>query len=255
MTERILPKDPRSENRRADDRRSSDRRKSDRRVGQRGRRKNDRNSIKTLLFLCVAALLGLGAFIIFETNVGSAIDWRKMFLMKEKEKTAFKLGNVSLGMSRERVKKQHPNLDFANLGRGESVTSFNFEGAHFTVWFININGSDKAFRMRYDQSYRTRTEAEVLESIGKIHGKPGTSECARAGDQERKCHFQWWPSGGTALSVSTIEIKSNQKAVRTDVTMIATDTYLDGKRLRLQSKPGAAKIKTEQKKSSEKLPF
>ncbi len=236
-------------------RRKGDRRKGDRRKTNRGRRKSDSNSIRTLLYLCCAALFGLGVFIVFETKVGDEIDWRRLFFQKEAEKQSFKMGNVSLGMTPDKVREQHPNLDLSNLGRGESAVTFNFEGAHYTVWFININGRDKAFRMRYDQSFRTRTEAEILESIGKKHGKPGTSECSKAGDQERKCHFQWWPFGGTALNVSTTEVKSGQGKSRTDVTMIATDTYLDGKRLRLQSVPSSQKTKTGQKKSSEKLPF
>ena len=252
--ERPYPEKRRSD-RRTGDRRKGDRRKGDRRVMRRGRRKEDRGGIGTLLFLCIAALLALVAFITFETGIGTDINWRKMFFQKDREKQTFTLEGVSLGMSPEAVRKQHPNLDLVGLGRGETVATFNIESAHYTVWFIKIDGNDKAYRMRYDQSFRTRTEAEILESIGVKHGKPGTSECAKAGDEARKCHFQWWPSGGIALSVSTAEVKSASKLVRTDVTMLATDTYLDGKRMRIKSKPNVKKPTTVQKNSLEKLPF
>ena len=251
MNERILPQDPRGGNRRSEDRRQGDRRK-----GQRGgRRRSDKSGIKTLLFLCFAAMIGLGLFIVFETNIGIGVDWYKMFFTKDKVKKNFAMGDVSLGMSSDMVKKQHPNLEIVLLGSGESVGSFSLEGAHYTVWFVNINGRDQAYRMRYDQSYRTRSEADILESIGQVHGKPGTSECSKAGDMEIKCHFQWWPSGGTSLNVSTTEKKSKQGQMQTDVTMIATDTYLDGKRMRLKTRPVTPKTTAGQKKSSEKLPF
>jgi len=235
--------------------RRGDRRSSDRRKTQRGRRKEDSSGIKTLILFCLAALLALIAFLVFETNIGAQINWRKMFFLKNQIEQTFKLGGISLGMSPEVVRKRHPNLDLASLGRGETAATFNFEGAHYTVWFVTIDGHDKSYRMRYDQSFTTRTEAEILDSIGDKHGKPGTSECAKAGDQARKCNFQWWPSGGISLNVSTTEVKSAAKLSRTDVTMIATDTYLDGKRMRLKDMPTDLKPKNEQKKNSEKLPF
>ena len=240
---------------RQEQRGSDRRRKTDRRVGNRGRRKEDGGSIRTLVFFCLAALLALIAFLVFETNIGAEINWRKMFFLKNKLQQTFKLGGVSLGMSPDLVRKHHPNLDLSSLGRGETAATFKFDGAHYIVWFINIDGHEKAYRMRYDQSFATRTEEEILDSIGDKHGKPGTSECAKAGDLARKCHFQWWPAGGIALNVSTTETKSASKQTRTDVTMIATDTYLDGKRMRNLSNPGQTTTKSGQKNNSEKLPF
>lgn len=244
--------------RRRDDRRQGDRRKGDRRLGPRGRRKTERSrSISTLVMLCFAAVMGLGLFLMLETEFGKDIDWNKMFFVREKDNTRFKLGGVSLGMSQAVVRKQHPNLDLASLGRGETVASFSFEGGNYTIWFIKVDSADKAYRMRYDQSFTTRTESEILESIGERHGKPGTSECTKAGELARKCHFQWWPKGGIALNVSTTGAVQKNGQMRTDVTVIATDTYLDGKRMRLQSKPRLPKTqnKTGEKKSPEKLPF
>jgi|GEM_PF-1143559 len=230
-------------------------RRGDRRKGNRGRRKKDSRGIATLIYMCFAALLGLGIFLVFETKLGNQINWQNMFFLKNKIHQAFKLGNVSLGMSPDVVRKQHPNMSLAILAGGETAATFNYEGAHYTVWFIQINGVDKAYRMRYDQSFATRTEEEILDSIGDKHGKPGTSECSKAGDLARKCHFQWWPSGGIALNVSTTETTSTTGLTRTDVTMLATDTYLDGKRMRLRNKPALSAPKAGQKKSSEKLPF
>lgn len=241
---------------RQSERRRGGRRKSiDRRIGNRGRRKSDNNSIKTLFLFCLTAMLALAAFVVFETSVGNQIDWRKIFFLKDEVKQTFNMGGVSLGMSPEMVRSKHPNLDLVKLGRGESAASFIFEGAQYVVWFVKINGHNKAYRMRYDQSFTTLREAEILESIGNEHGKPGTSECSKAGDMSRKCNFQWWPSGGIALNVSTTETKSPSYKTRTVVTMIATDTYLDGKRMRIKGIPGTVTMKRLQKNSPEKLPF
>lgn len=241
---------PRMENRRSD-RRS----RTDRRNQNRGRRKSDSGNVKTLVFFCLLALLALIAFITFETNIGAQINWRKMFLQKEKRVQAFNLGGVNLGMSPEAVRKKHPNLDLSILGRGETAATFQFEGAHYIVWFVKINDREKAYRMRYDQSFTTRTEEEILDSIGDEHGKPGTSECTKAGELARKCSFQWWPKGGIALNVTTTETQIPSKPTRTEVTMIATDTYLDGKRMRIRSQPTDLILKKEKKNGSEKLPY
>ncbi len=238
------------------EKRSGDRRaRTERRVSKRGRRKADTGSVKTLLFFCLAAILALVAFLTFETNIGAQIDWHKMFFLKNKLEQTFKLGGVSLGMSTEVVRKKHPNINLKSLGRGETAASFSFEDAHYIVWFVTIDGQEKAYRMRYDQSFNSRTEEEILNSIGDEHGKPGTSECTKAGELARKCNFQWWPSGSISLSVSTTEVKSATNHSRTDVTMIATDTYLDGKRMRLKSNPTGIAPTITQKTGAEKLPF
>ena len=141
------------------------------------------------------------------------------------------MGGIELGMTPEKVERNHPNLDLTSLVQGEKTATFKADGARYTVWFVSINGIEKAYRIRYDQVFVGKTETDIVEDIGRRHGKPGTSDCTRNAQAERKCHFQWWPSGGIALIVLSSTGKQAGTPV-TGVTMIATDTYLDGKRIR-----------------------
>ncbi|MHA1598580.1 MAG: hypothetical protein ACTSV1_07640 [Alphaproteobacteria bacterium] len=222
----------------ATDKRRRERRASVDRRARRDRRAPDRSpGIGTLFIMCLFGLAALGLFVFFETDVGTKIEWRKMFFPKDRDTTSFKMGGVSLGMSAKDIRLKHSNLNLNKVASGESIGSFSFDGANYTLWFVEIDGRDKAYRMRYDQAFTSRSEIEILDSIGDKHGKPGTSECTKAGVDARKCHFQWWPSGGIALNVSTTETTKPGTKRRTEVTMIATDTYLDGKRMRLRKLP------------------
>ena len=226
------PQAPTDEKRRHDRRARTDRRiRTDRRAGRSQQRGP---GIGTLFVMCVLGMMALGLFVLFETNVGQSIDWKKMFFSKDQDTTSFKMGGVNLGMSGDAVRQLHSNINLETLATGESIGSFRFEGANYTLWFVKVDGRDKAYRMRSDQAFIGRSEIEILDGIGDKHGKPGTSECTKAGTDARKCHFQWWPSGGIALNVITTEKTKPGKRQRTEVTMSATDTYLDGKRIRLR---------------------
>jgi len=247
------------QNRRSGDRRTkTDRRTkherravSDRRAEAKRRRRN--KGIATLILLSIASMMALGLFIVFQTKYGTWIDWQNLFFLKQKETGTFEMGKVSLGMTPEMVREKHPNLNMAIIGRGESIATFTYDGANYTVWFVKLDGRDKAFRMRYDHTFTTITEEEILDRIGDKHGKPGTTECSRNEGEGGKCYFQWWPAGGISLNVNTAKRKPDANAV-TDVTMIATDTYLDGKRLR-NREASRLSASPDGKKKTEKLPF
>lgn len=238
----------------------TDKRRHDRRA-RRDRRKDRRQEsgpgIGTLFVMCLLGLMALAIFVVFKTDYGAKIDWRSMFFTKDVDTTSFKMGGVSLGMSVDKVKRMHSNIELKAVASGETIGSFNYEGANYILWFVKVDGRDKAYRIRYDQSFTDRTETQILDAIGDKHGKPGTSECTKAGAEARKCHFQWWPSGGIALNVITTERTPPGGERRTEVTMIATDTYLDGKRMRLR-KALRAPLPTQGKqgkKTPAKLPF
>ncbi|HER25876.1 MAG TPA: hypothetical protein ENI69_02070 [Rhodospirillales bacterium] len=213
-----------------------DRRRGDRRLAA-GRRQVDesKKSFSSLVILTVLSSLALVFFLAYQSGIGNDVDWRKFFNLKVKTGSSFEMGGVEFGMDPEMVEKKHPNLDLTSLVRGEKIATFKTGGARYTVWFVSINGRDKAYRIRYDQVFKGKTETDIVEDIGRRHGKPGTSDCSAGAAGERRCHFQWWPSGGISLNVLSITRKRAGQPV-TGVTMIATDTYLDGKRIRNQDR-------------------
>ncbi len=210
-----------------EERRTSDRRRdSERRADQPAKK-----SISTLVILATLSTAALITFFVYESGINNVINWNKLLYMRNKPIQDFQLGGVELGMNPELVESKHPNLDLTSLVRGEKIAIFKADGARYTVWFVAINGREKAYRIRYDQIIKGKTESDIIEDMGRRHGKPGTSDCTKGAPGERRCHFQWWPSGGISLNVLSTTEKRDGKQV-TGVTIIATDTYLDGKRIR-----------------------
>lgn len=217
------------------ERREGDRRKPTERRAGAAPRQNDspKKGFSTLVILTVLSTLALVGFLVYQSGPEHAINWSKLLFIQNKPAQEFDMGGIELGMTPEMVEKMHPNLDLTNVVRGEKIGTFNENGAKYTVWFVSLNGIEKAYRIRYDQVFKGKTETDIVESIGRRHGKPGTSDCVKGSASERRCHFQWWPSGGIALDVISMTEKQAGEPV-TGVSMIATDTYLDGKRIRNQ---------------------
>ncbi len=211
------------------------RRAADRRANSdRQRNAAQKKSIATLVILTALSTLAFVGFMLYQSGAGSTIDWGKLLYDKNKPVRDFQLGGIELGMSPEMVESKHPNMDLTSLVRGEKIATFESGGARYTVWFVAVNGRNKAYRIRNDRIIKGKTETDILEEIGRRHGKPGASDCTKGAQDKRRCHFQWWPSGGIALNVmSTTERRAGQPV--TSVTMIATDTYLDSKRIRNQN--------------------
>jgi len=212
-------------------RRSGDRRTTPDRRRHRRRDDAPRKGISTLVFLTTLSTITLILFLVYQSGIGDAVNWGKLLYLQKPSDHEFQMGGIELGMSPKTAERKHPNLVLTSVVKGEKVATFKTDGGKYTVWFVSINGIEKAYRIRYDQVFIGKTETDVVEDIGRRHGKPGTSDCARSPQDERKCHFQWWPSGGIALVVLSTTKKPAGTPV-TGVTMIATDTYLDGKRIR-----------------------
>jgi len=220
------------------ERRADDRRKSKERRGSVARQQtvSSQKGFSTLIILTLLSTLALIAFLVYQNGPEHAVNWSKLLFIQNKPVQEFDMGGIELGMNPEMVEKKHPNIDLTDLVRGEKIGTFKENGAKYTVWFVALNGAEKAYRIRYDQVLKGQTETDILENIGRRHGKPGTSDCAKGSSNQRKCHFQWWPSGGIALDVISMTEKRAGQPV-TGVSMIATDTYLDGKRIRNQDQP------------------
>ena len=218
-----------SDKRIADRRQKTDRREQGDRRHQSTIRK--KRGTATLVFLASLSTAGLALFLLIQSGVSDSINWSKLLFIQNKPVQDFQMAGIELGMHPDKVEREHPNLDLTSLVRGEKVGVFRTNSGKYTVWFVSINGSDKAYRIRFDQIIVGKTETDIVEDMGRRHGKPGTSECSRSAPDGRSCHFQWWPSGGISLVVlSSTEMRKKQPV--TGVTVIATDTYLDGKRIR-----------------------
>ena len=215
-------------------RRNSDRRDSERRVdADRSRRKKaqKKGGIYTLIALASLSTGALALFFLIQSGIGDAINWNKLLYIQNKPVQDFEMGGIELGMRPDVVEREHPNMNLTSLVKGEKVGMFKTNEGKYTVWFVSINGNEKAYRIRFDQVIKGMTETDIIEDMGRRHGKPSTSECAKSVPSVRTCEFQWWPSGGIALNIFS-STDTRKKQTVTGISVIATDTYLDGKRIR-----------------------
>ena len=213
---------------------SERRQDQDRRANADRRRRNEdrkKSGVFTLVALASLSTGALALFLLIQSGIGDAINWSKLLYMQNKPVQNFDMGGIELGMRPDAVEREHPNMNLTSLVKGEKVGMFKTDDGKYTVWFVSINGIDKAYRIRFDQIVKGMTETDIIEDMGRRHGKPSTSECAKGAPKMRSCEFQWWPSGGIALNVfSSTDNRKNLPV--TGISMIATDTYLDGKRIR-----------------------
>jgi len=197
------------------------------------RRKSKRKPFAVCAFLAIACLTVSSLFVVAQSDYGRDISWSELFFSNDENNNDFKLGGISLGMSAKKVRHLYPNMKVIAERKKETIATFISDGARHTIWFIKLNQKDRAYRIQYDRVFAQK-ELDVLKRIGDVHGKPGTSDCVRTSGNAHQCNFKWWPADGVGLSVVSSERKIYMKYL-TQITMIATDTYLDGKRHRLMA--------------------
>ncbi|MEE8394359.1 MAG: hypothetical protein V3R66_08440 [Rhodospirillales bacterium] len=174
--------------------------------------------------------------IAFKTTSVREINWSNLFFNRNIEARQFEIDNVALGMTPANVKRLHSNLSLIIDENGGAKGSYTSNGALYSVWFLGSDEREKAYRLRYDQVFRTIGETEILNRINRKYGQPATSDCFHSSAiSANKCHFKWWPNGGVSMDVFIATITDPSGQVRTEVSMVAADVTLEGKRFRAQA--------------------
>jgi hypothetical protein len=217
-------------------------------------RENRRRSqgIGTLLFLVVLSFVALWVFIEYAIRPGGdiLIDKEKLFSLQKKGKTPFKLGNVSMDMTSDKIRNIFPTaaLGKAKGGlRGEEKGRFLSEGGKYSVWFLKPESGGAIYKIKLDQTFKTFNEEDILAHINKKYGLPAYNNCTKrsvANVNARKCRFRWWPTGGVSLDLESMDVPDPEVPgkTKTIMTLVATDTRMQGKRLRERAKKNTLKI-------------
>lgn len=187
-----------------------------------------------LAFLCGLGIVILWVFVAYVNPELKLLFWNGLKTQTEK----FQVSGVTMGMSLRKVTNLRPGTVVKQDRNGETVGLFQWEDAAHAVWFLDQGHGRQAYRIRYDKTFHTLSEREVLSHIAEKYGRPATSDCARLGAKPgTRCHFQWLAREGIFLDVYTRMTKQASGGERTDLTIIAVDTYLEGK-ARRQGTPG-----------------
>ena len=205
-------------------------------------KKEDRSfSMTCLVLLCLLGFLALTGFLFYKANYGTDVSWVSLFFEQKVKKDKFKLEGVSLGMTPEMVRRLHSNLILTDRGDGEKKGTYVSEkGGAFTTLFLDADGGRKAYRMQFVQAYKSLTESEIIGRLSKGYGIPATSSCLRRAVRRiLECRYSWLVSGGVSLNALIRERRDGYGAVRTEFTLNAVDTNLEGKKKRRQQKQRA----------------
>lgn len=262
-------------NKRKDDRRKTDRRRQGRRRADVAANKR-RNMIRSLRASVVYCLLAFFAVVTFVTmgNDGRgnvswdtfATKWNTFYDAFAKKEDDFKINGMSLGMTPDRIRGLYPSLTVKLDNNGAMKGSYTANDANYTVSFTKQGGSQKAFQIRYDKNFKDMTEEQILQRIGQRFGRPASTNCTRSGLRNSSgCHFRWWLRGNTVLNVYTTVVTDKSGKTRTGLSMVAADSYLEGKINRAQanrlSPPSSPNVPTGptgptgQADGKESLPF
>ncbi len=201
---------------------------------RRNRSLRSASAYAALVFFTIFTFIGFGAGDIENFSMNYITNKVNAFFNEEKD---FGINGVSLGMTPERVREIYPDLSVTMAAGGAVKGRYSGEDANYNISFMDHNGVKKVSRIQYDKTFNSLSEDQILEKIGKKFGKPIASNCTRSSiRQVTNCNFLWWLSGGATLSVTSTQTRRPSGENRTKLSMVAADTYLEGKKLRAASK-------------------
>ncbi len=135
-----------------------------------------------------------------------------------------------LGRTKSDIEKIHTQLTVEPKPSGYMIGRYSDERGLHTIWFRNTDGAPRAFRVRFDGKVPLLTEEDIHEYLAAYFGTPASSECHRPyAAKKRSCRFNWWLPDNVLLHADAV----SESAVQQDgfaLTLIAVDTWLDGKR-------------------------
>jgi len=143
---------------------------------------------------------------------------------------AFPRHRVHLGMSPAEVKQLYPNMALRVNVQHQTIGTFFLEGAKHIVTFNKWLSGEKAYRIRYDKTFKTLGEEEILHHFARFYGRIAFNECGTiSGQKGRLCQYHWKSDGTKTIEVRTRPVKKGgEYLIR--ATVVATDTYLESKR-------------------------
>ena len=113
----------------------------------------------------------------------------------------FFIGPIEIGMNYEKFLEIVPTPESIKAAQAGVIGVVRTDKGVFTAHFASAEKDAKAFRLSYTQTFRFHSEREITEHLGKLWGKPSTSDCSRLsyGNGE-DCRYQWWPVNGVRVN-------------------------------------------------------
>ena len=197
------------------------------------RRHQDTKDLGILAVICLVSLLALAAFVSYTVYGATPAPWQTVIAELRQRNAAFTVAGATLGMTPAEMRHIHPDMS-STVGRdGSEKAAFRHQGGRYTVWFLRPSQGHKAYRIRYQEAFEGSEEQAVHDSLMRAFGMPTASDCDRGGvTADKACRFRWWVGDGVAVDAGTQVVKSFPVRSQTSVTVMATDTRLEGRQRR-----------------------
>ena len=162
-----------------------------------------------------------------------------------------RLGSVPMAATPREVRRIHPGAVIGVDRNGRQVALFEEEGGKYRATFLDTVHGAQAYRITYRQTFNTIGHDSVMERLAAKFGRPSTGDCERkVASGSSDCRYTWWLRDSNRLQVTT----RSWAGGRTDVSMVAVNTYLEGKAKPIARPPTLPPTKTQQR-DLERLPI
>jgi len=194
------------------------------------KRRNRDNDIAALFAMCVFTFLVLGTFVMIKITPGMEFKLGAFFSkIGATPNPAYQLGNVKLGTTMDVLRTSQPGAQKAMTSNGSILLSFSEKDAKYMVWYGEDGPYHIAYKARQNRTIEGISEDDYIGTIAKRYGAPSVSTCTRRiTDGLRDCRFSWWMPEEVRLDLISRQ-DTSAATPRLDVTMIATDTRLEGR--------------------------
>lgn len=146
--------------------------------------------------------------------------------------TPAEYGGLDFGMSPEKAMRTRPDMNLTVATGGELAGTYTWNGVRFTVGFAEVGGNLAAYRFHSARVVADDDAEAFLHRLVNRHGAPVESACGqRIFAPVSFCHFGWLTEGGVALRVTTKPL-AGESQKRSEVTVVASDSFLANKRVR-----------------------
>jgi len=180
-----------------------------------------------LLGLIVASGLIALVLILFFPNETREAEER---VIPDRITDAIPRHRIHFGMNPDQVKVLYPNMALRMNAHHETIGTFLLDGAKHIVTFNKWLSGEKAYRVRYDKTFKTLSEEEILRHFALYYGRVAYDNCKTASGREGLlCQYHWKADGRKTIELRTRPIIKDGKN-HIHAAVIATDTYLASKR-------------------------
>jgi len=198
------------------------------------RRHRDKD-VSLLVALCVFSLALLGSFVALKLIPKPGLDLASFFsLAKTRDAAQKNWGMEKLGTTIDVLRARQPGALQTTSKNGSIMVSFSEDDGRYLVWYGQDGADQIAYKSRQNRIIEDTSEESYIATIAKRYGAPATSECNRAiASDQRDCQFSWWTPDEVRLDLTSRRSVKDTTA-NLDVTLVATDTRLEGRILRNQ---------------------